>query len=84
MVYGYINWATVGVGEAVGTGDGDGDGTGVDETTVGGIAGETACAWQAVKIRMSKKEDIEKGCTHRPEGFWKNPPELRQPSGRFA
>jgi hypothetical protein len=24
------------------------------------------------------------GATHRPEGFWKDLPELQQPSGRFA
>jgi len=42
---------------------GVGVGIGVEETIVGGIfvAVETACAWQAVKIRRSNKENIEKG-----------------------
>ena len=41
---------------------GVGVGIGVEETIVGGIfvAVETACAWQAVKIRISNKENIEK------------------------
>jgi hypothetical protein len=48
-----------GVGEAVRVGEGDG--TSVGETGVGGAFVETACAWQAVKITNSNKENIEKG-----------------------